>query len=81
VVFLVSTRLETRNSIANNTSSILLANSLSLQLHSRRILSASQAQRRDSSSGKKRKRMKKLCGGSCSCRSHMAAAATTTGKG
>jgi hypothetical protein len=73
---LTSTRLEPRDSIANNVASIilLLSNSLSLQSHSRGILSASQSQRRDGSFGRKRKGEKLG-----SCRSHMATA--TTGKG
>ena len=53
---LTSTRLKSRNSIANNVAaSMLLANSLSLQSHSCRILSASQSQRGDSRR-RKRKR-------------------------
>jgi hypothetical protein len=65
--------------MANNVASIiLLTNSLSLQSHSCRILSPSQAQGRDSSGGKKRKREELGGGGSCS-RSHMAT--TATGKG
>ena len=68
---LTSSRLKSRNSIANNVAaSILLANSLSLQSHSCRILSASQSQRGDS---RRRKRKRKKLG---SCRSHVATTAT-----
>lgn len=52
---LTSTRLKSRDSISNNARAImmLLANSLLLQLHARKIFSSSQSKRRDSRGRKK----------------------------